>query len=198
MRIPFSPSCTISGTPPTRAAKIVADVLDETCEGQVIEPGCRVFEHCLVAAAADEHEVKLGMGEAELACDGDDELLTLLAVIESADVTDDDATREAPPDGARSSFVDRQAAGRAVNDPRANASIVPAHDVGDLCGNRDDEFRATIRAMREPVMLDGIVDAPRRDIGRARNQRAHIRAVNAASLVHVHEVYVMRRARYTE
>ena len=74
--------------------EVIADVVDEARKRDVRQPGRCRLQHRLVVAAADEHEVHVGMRAFELTRRGDDELLALLVVVERPDVPDEQLARE--------------------------------------------------------------------------------------------------------
>src|SRR5690606_37420918 len=58
--------------------------------------------------------------------------------------------------------------------------------------------RVAVCGMRETVLAYRVVDPPRQDVRRARHQRPEVGAVDAAPLVHVHDVDASGRGRDTE
>src|SRR5688572_6314420 len=88
--------------------EIIADILDEARELEIAEARRRGFEHRFILAAADQHEVNVGIGARKLASDGDDELLAFLAVVEGADMANDELARQARANRGAVRRVDRQ------------------------------------------------------------------------------------------
>ena len=152
----------------SNAARIIADVVDEARERHVREPCRRRFQHRLVVAAADEHEVHVGMRALELARRCNDVLLAFLVVVERADVADDQLARVAPRESRR--FVRASTVSpllplcttRTVID-----GVVGADDIRDLRRDGGDTRGAAIGLVREPMIADRVVDAPRDHIRRA-------------------------------
>ena len=89
-------------------------------------------------------------------------------------------------------------AAAAVHDAHRDRGVVGANDFRHLRRDGRDARRAAIRLVREPMLANRIVDAPRDHVRRARQQRAQERRVDAAAFVDVDQRRIARRARHRQ
>jgi hypothetical protein len=176
--------------------KVIAHVLHKAREGDIREPRSGGLQHPLVFATPHQDELQFRVRALEFARYLNDELLTLLRVVERADVPHEELARKSATDGVRLRRVHDKPRAAAMDDAYADGGIVRAHDVGDLGRDRDHVRGPGVRSMREPVAADRVVDAPRDDVRRAADQRTQIRPVHAAAFVHVQQRDASGRPRH--
>ena len=144
--------------------QVVRNVIHETDELNVAKPRCRLSHAFFVLTAADEQKTGAWLNFFQPPRHLDDVELTFVAVVECADMTDQDLARIPCPDSVCLIVIRLQRGVRVMDRLAPRCGRKAGHDSADGRRHRRDERRPGIDVTGHPRRFDRVVDAPGNDI----------------------------------
>ena len=174
--------------------QVIADIVDKSCKGQIIQTRRKLPQHRFVRSAANEYESNLRARLVQDPRGSDYRILRLLVVVERTDVTDDERTAHTLPDRLRLFGIGNQTTAAAQYHSQLCLRFERAHDIGNLRRDSDDAGRMSIGQVCHSVISDRVINPSSRDIRRPRQQMPQQRRIDASPLMDVDQVCAAGRA----